>query len=104
MGYALLTGVAFLLYGCGTTSTTDLNYAKCELEKFKAASESCYTAIDLPADKCMGLSGEMEKCWEKGNAAGGMCTTKDEHFWFRDIVDKKFASAKQTFKQSVETC
>jgi len=103
--YALLTGVAFLVYGCdNNTGETSTVGKKCEPEKFKAASEPCYTALDVPADTCSGVVAKMAQCWEKGVAAGGDCWNEEIGKWIGDIVDKKMAGAKKKFKESAEPC
>merc|ERR1712014_141697 len=99
---ALVTGIAFLLYGCGSSGDGPV-FTECEPAKFKTAGEPCYSAIELESDKCTGANGEMFKCYEKAVAAGGDCW--GEHYkWVQEIIDKKFAAAKEKFTASAEPC
>jgi len=92
-------GIAFVLQGCGSGDLT-----QCEVDAFKAEAEPCLNAIDLPADKCMGVSDAVGKCWEKGAAAGGPCMIEETSIWFASLVDKKFAGAKTTFQDNANKC
>jgi len=102
---ALVTGIALLLHGCGSDGGGDGPvFTECEAAKFKTAGEPCYNAIELEADKCTGIMTEMSKCYEKAKAAGGDCFKIEDTKWISEIVDKKFAAAKEKFTASSGPC
>jgi len=96
---ALVASIAFVLQGCSS-----LGSAQCDLDEFKANAEPCLDAIDLPADKCMNITGSVHHCLHISCPPGSNPTFNSTGTWMHTIIDNKFVGAKTAFMDNAKKC